>query len=190
MYDQLVNKYRYGNIAQKKNFYLDEKANIVPNNLQSLFLALSGTYLSHIQEIKMMDSALVIPGNKEKVDDYKNKIKTLLTRCKTVLPDHIMHTRGQSRYNFAMIYREIGENNQAEKEIKDLYEICRKELRYYLKFGTRKSWYTRGLAKDAFDFMQRCSQTASEWKMTNESVKWEKTNKELQSAVNSYVNQD
>jgi hypothetical protein len=190
LYDNLMNKYQYSGINKKKNFYLDDKATIVPNALQNLFISLSGHYLSKIQELKMFDSALQMPGNKEKADAYKTKIANLMNKCAEVLPENVLVTKGQTKYNMALIWHEAGNDKKAEEHLTQLYDLSMSELRYYMKFGSRKTYYMRGLAKDAFDMMERCAATASEWKSETLKAKWERSNKELESAVANYVNNE
>lgn len=190
LYDNLMNKYRYSGMNKKKNFYLDDKATIVPSTMQNLFVSLSGHFLGKIQEITAMDSGLMLPGNKEKVEGYKQRIVNLMNKCETELPESVLVTKGQMKFNFAMIWHEAGDQKKAEKHLNELYELSRQEVRYFLKFGSRKTYYMRGITKDAFDMMERCVALAKEWKFTELQVKWERTNKELTGAVNTFVNSD
>ncbi|MEZ4805084.1 MAG: hypothetical protein R2852_06275 [Bacteroidia bacterium] len=160
----------------------------MPSTIQNLFVSLSGYYLNKIGEIKQYDSALVFPGNKEKVDGYKDRISKLLTRCDIEIPETVLVTKGDMKYNKAIIWHEIGNMEMAEKHLNELYEISRKEVTYYLKFGSRKTYYTRSQTKDAMDWMSRCAAAAKEWNLTQLSEKWEKTNKELGPTVQTYVN--
>jgi hypothetical protein len=48
----------------------------------------------------------------------------------------------------------------------------------------------RGLAKDAFDFMDRAAASAKEWGLSNMAAKFEKSNKDLSASVNNFVNSD
>lgn len=190
LYDNLMKHYRYSGLNQKKHFYLDDKATIVPSTLQNLFVSLSGHFLNKIGEIKMMDSALSMPGNREKVEAYNDKIRNLMNKCETELPEKVLITKGQMKYNFAAIWHEIGDDQKAREHLNGLYEISRQEIRYYLKFGSRKTYYMRGMAKDAFELMERCAATAKEWNFTDLNNKWDRTNKELGSAVSNFVNSE
>lgn len=188
MYDNLMKNYRYSGMKEKKNFYLDDKATIVPSTIQNLFISLSGYYLGKIEEIKMRDSGMVTPGSKEKVDEYTTKIKNLMTRCEIEIPEKVLLTKGQMKYNIAMIWHEAGDMKKAEQHLSELYDISRQEVKYFIKFGSRRTLYMRGLTKDSYDMMERCANVAKEWKMDALASKWEKTNKELLGTVTTFVN--
>ena len=190
VYDNLMKHYKYSGMKEKKNFYLDDKATIVPSTIQNLFISLSGHFLGKIEEIKMRDSGLQMPGSAEKIAEYKDKIKNLMQKCETEIPETVLLTKGQMKYNIAMIWHEAGDMKKAEQHLNELYEISRQEARYFLKFGSKKTYYMRGLTKDAYDMMERCAATAKEWKMDALTAKYEKTNKEFTAAVNNYVNSD
>src|SRR5690606_14795962 len=99
-----------------------------------------------------------MPGNKEKVEEYKAKAIALLEKCQLEFPENVLYTKGNVKYSIAYIYKEAGDKQKAEKNLSELYDISKKELSYYLKFSgsSKKSYYMRGLAKDAFDTMERC----------------------------------
>lgn len=192
LYDNLMNQYKFSGMKEKKNFFLDDKAMIVPSNIQNLFISTAGHFLTKVEEIKFNDSTFSIPGNKEKVDGYRAKAIALLEKCQTEMPEHVLLTKGNAKYSIAYIYYEAGEKQKAEKNLSELYEISKNELTYYLKFNgnSNKSYYMRGLAKDAFDTMERCANSAKQWNMESLANKFEKSNKELANAVNSFVNND
>jgi MFS family permease len=191
MYDNLMNKYQYSGMNAKKNFYLDDKAMIVPSTLQNLFVSLSGYYLQKISEIKFNDSTMAMPGNKEKIDEYTGKIKSLMEKCQKEIPENVLVTKGEIKFNMAMIYHEIGDTKNAEKNLDELFELSRKDVTYFLKFtGNKKSQYMMELTRDGFDFMERCANTAKEWKNTTLANRYEKINKELQTPVNNFFNME
>ena len=190
MYDNLMKHYRYSGIKEKKNFFLDDKAMIVPSTMQDMFVSLSYTYLQKIDDVKKSDSTLSIPGNKEKVEDYKRRCAALLDKCKEELPEHVLITKGQTKFNMAMIYHEIGETKKAEKDLDELFQISSKELNYLLRFtGNKKSYNMQLMTKDNYDWMERCAATAKEWGNTALASKYEKAVKDVTSAVNAYLSE-
>lgn len=188
MYDLLINKYGYSGMKEKKNFYLDDKASIVPSTIQGLFINTGYEYLAKIEEIKTRDSSLSIPENKALVDEYKKKIITLVNKCKTEIPERVLHMKADVKYNFSVLLHEAGDTKAAEAELSELFDNCLSEVNYYLKFGEKRSYYMRGQAKDAFDTMDRCVSIGNYWGAKNLTAKWEKTMKEMRTTVNNFVN--
>ncbi len=190
VYNNLMKVFKYSGMKEKKHFFLDDKATTGPYAYQELFITLSGHYLDKMMEIKRTDSTMSIAGNKEKVEAYKAKIANLLTKCDTEIPESVYHTPSQTKFYISMIWHEIGDNEKAGKNLGQVYATSESEVKYYLRFGSKKTRYMRGLAKDAFDFMDRAAASAKEWGLSNMAAKFEKTNKELSSTVNNFVNSD
>jgi len=190
LYNNLVKDYKYSGISTKEHFFLDDKAAIVPNTIQNLFISTAGDFLNKMKEIEFNDSLMSNPENKAKYDDYKLKVKTLVDRCVEVFPNDVLFTKSDIRYSIAQIYNEIGEKDKAEKELAELFASCQKELTYYLQFQDKrqKSMYMMGLAKDAFDTMERCMAMAKEIKNTKMASDMERTSKELSAPTNNFLN--
>ncbi|MBL7836498.1 MAG: hypothetical protein JNM67_03180 [Bacteroidetes bacterium] len=188
MYDMLMNKYKYSGMKEKKNFYLDDKAAIVPSTIQGLFVNTAYEYLSRIEQVKATDSSFSNPENKAKVDEYKKKILAMVNKCKTEIPERVLHMKSDVKYNFAVLQHEAGDTKAGEKELSELFEYCLKEVNYYLKFGNKKTYYMRGQTKDAFDTMDRCISLGNYWGATTLTAKWEKTMKDMRTSVNNFIN--
>ena len=45
LYNNLANRFKYYNMKEKKNFFLDDKAAYVPNDLQQMSLLLANFYI-------------------------------------------------------------------------------------------------------------------------------------------------
>jgi hypothetical protein len=189
LYDNLMNKYRYSGMSKKKHFFLDDKAEIVPSTLQQLFVSLAGTYVNKIGEIKFKDSALTNPDSKAKIEEYKKKAGALLDKCNTEIPQSVLLTKGNIKFSMAMIYHEIGQDDKAEKELKELFEISRQEAAYFVKFNGRVQGgdYIKSLTQDAFDFMKRSADYAKQWGFTNSQKEMDASVKQLESAVQGFL---
>jgi tetratricopeptide (TPR) repeat protein len=192
MYDNLMNKYSFSGMNKKEKYFLDDKAVIVPSNVQNLFISTAGHYLGKVDEIKFYDSTLSIPENKEKVALYKSRALNLIDKCLKEMPENVLITRGNTKYSIAFIYYELGEMQKAEKHLSELYEMSKKEVNYYLKYSgsSHKSYNLRLMTKDAFDTMERCAATAKQWNMESLANKMEKGNKEVTNAVSTFINND
>jgi hypothetical protein len=188
MYDMLMNKFRYSGIKEKKDFYMDDKASILPYAMQKMFIYTGAEYLNKVNQMKMSDSMLSNPQNKALADDYKKKVISLINKCKTELPDRALPTKADIRYYMSDLLFQAGDTKAAEEELRGLYDYCTKEVNYYLQFkGKKKYRYMVEMCKDASDYMERCQYVANEWKLKDLSDKWTRSNKEIKPAVENFL---
>ncbi|MES2618169.1 MAG: hypothetical protein V4613_09830, partial [Bacteroidota bacterium] len=189
LYDNLMKNYRYSGLNKKPHFYLDDKAEIVPSNLQQLFVSLAGTYMNKIEEIKFKDSAMTSEDSKAKVAEYKKRAGALLDRCSEVLPEKVLITKGNIKFTMAMIYHEIGQDDKAKKHLTELFEMSRQEVAYFIKFNGRSQGdvYIKQNTQDAFDVMKRTADYARQWNFTKEEADMNKSVKEYEQSVNAFL---
>lgn len=186
-YDLLMNKYKYSGMNKKKDFYLDDKANIVPSTIQNMFVILAGEYLTKADEIKMQDSMLSVPGNKEKVEQYRTKALSLMERCKKEIPETVLVTTGEMKFSMGMIYHEAGDDVKAEKEWNELFDIANKEIQYFLRFNGRSNVeILQQKTKDAYDMMERIVSYGKQYKFAS-VAKWEKAYKGYTAQVQGFL---
>jgi len=116
MYDNLMNKFKWGNMTDPK-VYLDETNMRMTMNFRNIFARLG--------------NALVDEGKKD------SAIR-VLDRCFEIMPDT------KVAYNLfvmplAEAYYKAGQKVKATKILSRLYEINQKELAYYFRFEGRKA---------------------------------------------------
>lgn len=189
LYDNLMNKYRYSGMREKPHFYLDDKAEIVPSNLQQLFVSLAGTYMNKVEQIKFMDSALTQPDSKEKIAEYKKRAGALLDKCSEVIPESVLLTKGNVKFTIAQIYHDLGQDDKARKHLSELFEISRQEVAYFVKFNGRSQGgdYIKQNTNDAFDTMTRCAEYAKQWGFSKEEKDMTKAIKDYEQPVKSFL---
>lgn len=191
IHNNLVKVFKYSGMKEKKGFFLDDKATTGPYAYQELFITLSGHYLDKIMSLKQQDSAGKNPQIQTEIKGYQDKIKELLTKCELEIPESVYHMPHQTRYYFAMIWHEAGDDKKSAECLDVLYKNCLDEVKYYTRFtGNKKTRYLRGLTKDDFDFMQRCAGSAKDWNMTAKAAEYDKTNQSMSGTVNNFVNMD
>ncbi|MCD4664853.1 MAG: DUF2723 domain-containing protein [Bacteroidales bacterium] len=114
MYDNLMNKYRFGNINDP-GVYLDETNMRMTMNIRNNFYRLSG--------------ALIREGKNDSA-------KIIMDRCLEVVPDEVV----PYDYFIALMtngYYEIGETEKANKIATRLTDILNEQLNYYFSFTGR-----------------------------------------------------
>ncbi len=190
MYDMLMNKFRYSGIKEKPNYYLDDKATIVPYAIQNMFLFTGYDMLRKIEEIKFNDSTLSNPANKAKVDEYKTKILALTKKVKEEYPERALPAKADFMYNLAVLEEGAGDLKSAEKDLTFIFEKCKSEVMFYLQYAnsSKKLYVMRPYSKDAFDSMDRCVNAAKQWGLTDLAAKWERVTKEYRPAVENFYN--
>lgn len=188
-YDLLMNKFKFSGIKEKPDFYLDDKANIVPQAIQNMFIVLAGDYLTKLDELKFKDSTLSSEESKKLSNKYRTRAIKLLDKCKLEYPERALPATLDTRFSMGMLYHEAGMNEQAEKEWNDLYEMCNKDISYFVKFDNY-TWYNvdiyREKTKDAYDMLDRIINFGKQYKFKS-ADKWEKRYKEVTQAVNSFI---
>jgi hypothetical protein len=186
-YDLLMNKYDYSGINKKKNFYLDDKATIVPATLQNMFVVLAGEYLTEADIIKQTDSMLTIPENKAKVEELNKKAIAILDKCLKVLPFDVLVTQSEIKFSMGVLYHDAGDAKKSEAMFNDVFEDCSQEIAYFVKFNGRKGIYLlKQKTKDAKDTIDRIIQYGKDWNYSSVQ-KWEKIEKDLSQPVMNFL---
>ena len=191
IHNNLMKVFKYSGMKEKKGFFLDDKATTGPYAYQELFVTLAGHYLDKIMSLRQQDSTGKNSVVQSDIKGYQAKIKELLTKCELEIPESVYHMPHQTRYYFAMIWHEAGDDKKAEEFLDQLYQNCLNEVKYYTRFtGSKKTRYLRGLTKDDFDFMERCSASAKDWGLNKKAEEFDKTNKSMTGTVSNFVNMD
>lgn len=190
LYINLMTKYKFSGMKEKKNFFLDDKAEIVPSTMQQLFVSLAANYLGKIEELKAKDSTLSLPENKEKANEYRKKAENLLNKCSLEIPETVLLTKGNIKFGMAQVWHEIGNKQQAEKHLKELYDLSQKEVRYFIKFSSHraKQYIMQQYCNDSYDYMRRCAEYAKQWGFTKLAESMDKEVKELETTVVAFLN--
>ncbi len=116
MYDNLMNKYKWGNMTDP-NVYMDETNMRMTMNFRNIFARLANALLDEGKK----DSALKV-----------------LDRCFEIMPDS-KFTYNMFVMPLAEAYYKAGEKTKATKILSRLFEVNQKEMDYYFRFTGRKA---------------------------------------------------
>jgi hypothetical protein len=190
MYDLLMNRFRFGGMRQKPGFYLDDKSDVVANSMQNLFVSLAAEYVNEAEQITFYDSALAIPGNREKVNDLKNKATRLMDKCALEIPENILPTKGSIKFTMAALRQATGHDALAKKHLQELFEICRQEVKYYCSFmgKPQNTYYMRSDVYQDIEMMKRVIEYAKKWQYGIDKT-LQKQLDMLQPVVNMYLDE-
>jgi hypothetical protein len=111
LYDKFMNVYEWGNM-DKGEMFLDEKAQLVPQNLRNMFVQMATHYAGN----NMLDSAV-----------------NLLDRCYEAIPESILPINLRLKAASADIYYKAGQTEKADKMLQEIGDDAFELVRYYSK---------------------------------------------------------
>lgn len=186
LYDNLMNKFKWSNMAEKENFYLDDKAVLVPQNLQTVFVQFANELLnrnSKLQaELDQINSARedmpnIPEGRKEYIESQiklnKERSLALLDKIFKVVPETVQPMRNQPKYYAAITYHELGEKEKAAKHFLEMYQRNLKTAKYFAQFEGRKEMTNFALynLREAINFMKLAKERTDEFGYKDLSAK-------------------
>lgn len=152
LYNNLVHTYKYYQMKEKANFFLDDKASYVPMDIHRFAYDLASHYVRQIDLINQINIQMGVneaairqnpspePGyanageyfdqNKDSTESFKNKAKTVLDHVRAEIPEKVLPLNRDLRIEFANLYLSLG----AEKEAKELFDLSIEENRKYFNF--------------------------------------------------------
>lgn len=172
MYENIMNKWQFGQIAENENIYLDENISRMTLNLISNFAKLA--------------KELVARGEYDKAKD-------VLDKCLDELPIERVHYN-YFHSDFPKLYNRIGETEKAEAMAMDILEAAKAELDYYVyifdeevkKYKGKDPVYMNELARGAFTQTRAVSEQLYLLQSVGNSFK--NTNPEIQQMFEETLN--
>jgi hypothetical protein len=172
LYDNLVNKYKYYGMKEKKNFFLDDKASYVlspEGGIQHWASLLCRYYQTEMENFerykKTVDSGKSVmppPGFKDAKDFiayYKDSMPIYKKRCVDVInkmllemPESVIPMRRDVKMEYGMMMLDLGE----EKTAKDLLTKSVKECAEYIKYFKR--WEDENWGMREVEYSKQISQ--------------------------------
>jgi hypothetical protein len=172
LYSNLVKKYKYCGMKEKKNFYLDDKAAYVPGDMQQMSMLLARTYLSKIktydQYKTQMDKVGIagapIPAGFRSVEEYmqregdslsvyRKRAIEVLNHILIEIPETVMPMRKEYKADYGITLLELGDAVSAKKVLDLAIKDCVQYGTYFAKwedemFGAREVQMSRDLIKN------------------------------------------
>jgi hypothetical protein len=141
IYDKLMNVFEWGRIDEGK-MHLDDKATLVPINLQRRFLQLSDLYIAQ--------------GNKVKA-------KALLDKCMEVLPESVLPMDIRFKVYFIRDYFRVGEQEKGMDMLRDLADDAEKRVQYYKRFKGKHKKAASNKLQEALSVIAECGRIAQQY---------------------------
>lgn len=185
----LIEKFGFGGMNKKKNFYLDDKAEVIPSSGEKLFVELAATYILDAEQIKFYDSALVVPGNADQHKLLLMKANKLMDKCAAEIPESIWHPEANVRLMKADNYRKLNRKKDAEEQLIALLNESESNLKYYLKFRNREDpgYYIASNCQNALYCIYEVEETAGAWGLNAVKSKSEQLKKRYEQDVKVFL---
>jgi hypothetical protein len=151
LYDKLMNVYVWGNM-EKGTMNLDEKAQLVPQNLRYLFVQVARD--------------LSVANEKKKAVD-------LLNRSFTAIPEKIMPMDARLKSYYASTYLEAGDTAKARKVINEITATIEDDLRYYKRFSGKNRKAAASRIEEALGNMNELVKLVAQYFGEAEAKKYE-----------------
>lgn len=188
-YGLLMEKFGFGGMNKKANFYLDDKAEVIPSSGERLFIELAAQYIIDAEQIKFYDSTLSQPGNEDKYKTLLVKAGKLMDRCASEIPEKVWHPEPNVRLMKADNYRKLKRIKDAENQLTVLLNESEAKLKYYLRFRNREDlgYYIASNCQNALYSIYGVEESAGTWGLSSVKQKAEQLKKKYEGEAKAFL---
>lgn len=180
LYNNIMNKFRWFNMKEKENFFLDEKAYLVPQYMQRVFVQFAADLVNKNRTLEAEFSMLQNPvegmpeppeGRKayleEQINTNKTRAVTLLDKVFDVIPESILYMSNQAKYIAAVTYKDLGEDEKAVHHLNELFERNMEQLKFLAQYdgSTKFTPYAMNTYREAINYTNTVKNTFADWGM-------------------------
>lgn len=166
LYTNIMDKFKWFNMKEKENFFMDEKALLVPQNLQFVFIRfaneLATKYKNAETELNLITNRDVLDFPDGREEELKAMIKeskergiNLLDKAFLEMPESVLLFSNQAKYFAILTYNDLGEKDKALMHLNELYERTLKAAKYYAQFEGKTQFTNFAISQfnDAVSFL-------------------------------------
>lgn len=180
LYKNLMEKFKWFNMKEKKNFFMDEKSILVPQNLQNVFVQFASDLeqknRNYRTELGMLENPVegmpAIPEGRQewlttRVNRNKEWAAKLLDKVFDVIPESVLQMRSQTKYYAALTYYDIDEKEKGVHHMTELYNRNLSMVKYLHQFEGRTQFtpYAMSIYAEAIQFIDLAKQAFEKWGM-------------------------
>lgn len=151
LYDRLMNVYEWGGM-EKGELFLDDKAQLVPKNLRSMFVQMADFY-----------------SNTGKLDSAVN----LLDRCFEAMPESVLPMNLRLKAASADVYYKAGKTEVADRLLDEVGTEAADLTRYYAKFKKKGMQSVEGERRENLDVLKNIAPMAKKYNRSDLQKKFE-----------------
>ena len=169
-YQNLVHKYRYYGMKEKKNFYLDDKAAYVPGDLQQMALILSKYYYAEVDNynnyMRAKDSIRITlppPGFKDvatfekvmgdSVELYRKRGIEVIHKMLTEMPEKVCPIRRDIKTEMGITLINLGDVDKGKQVLNRAMEECVQFAKYFSRWDD-EDWAQREIGNSQYLIQQ------------------------------------
>ena len=169
-YRNLVHKYRYYGMKEKKNFYLDDKAAYVPGDLQQMALMLAKYYSSEVDNfrsyMKAKDSLNITvppPGFRDvatfekvmgdSVEVYRKRGIEVIQKMLTEMPEKVCPIRRDIKTEMGITLINLGDVEKGKQVLNRAVEECVQFAKYFSRWDDEE-WAQREIGNSQYLIQQ------------------------------------
>jgi hypothetical protein len=186
-YKNLVHKYGYYGMKEKKNFYLDDKAAYVPGDLQQMSLILAKYYLSEVDNfnnyMKAKGTVNITeppPGFKDvatfekvmgdSVEAYRKRGIEVIYKMLTEMPDKVCPIRRDIKTEMGITLIALGDTEKGKQILNKAMEECVQYAKYFSHWDD-EMWAQREIGNSQY-LVQQAMLFAGQQKMKDLETKY------------------
>jgi hypothetical protein len=188
LYDNIMNKFKWSQMKEIDNFFLDDKAQLVPQNLQTVCVQFANELIT---KASLMEKELEMiitppPGAPEAPEARRpyleQKIKTNRERAIALLdmifievPESVILMRNSPKVFAIRAYKELNEDDKALKHLQELFDRNLQVAEYFAQFQNNRRYtqYAFETHQEAVSYLKQCEMLAEEWGNTDLKAKYE-----------------
>lgn len=190
LYNNIVNRYKYYGMKEKKNFYLDDKAAYVPGDLLQMSLMLAKYYQAEIETFERYkktidsgknvlppmgygDAKTYVTTMTDSIPVYRKRAVTAINKMLAEMPEKVAPMRRDIKADMALTLIMLGE----EKQGKALLDRAMEECVQFAKFFRR--WDEEGWAQREVGNSQYLLNQAATFAKSRGKTDWENKYKQM-----------
>jgi hypothetical protein len=185
-----LKQFRWSGMKEKKDFFLDDKAQMVPQAMLQLAINIGDYYSSEVARMMSIKTSIDsgrsgmyegLPAEAysrklgENMEKYRKRGVELLDLISKEVPESVMPYRNEIRYFFAMLYFEFGEDKKGEQWMEKCFRSAEEFAKFFKQYNARKNPTAGEQVNTALSIMQSVQKLAADRGKTTLADKYQKS---------------
>jgi hypothetical protein len=183
-----MNKFKWSQMKEIDNFFLDDKAQLVPQNLQTVCVQFANDLINKAtimqKELDMInnppDGAPEAPEARkpyleQKIRTNHERALSLLDMIFVEVPESVTHMRNSPKFYAIKAYKELKQDEKALEHLNQLFYRNLQIAEYFAQFqnNNKYSQYVSQTHQESVTYLKQCEMLAEEWGDSDLKAKFE-----------------